>query len=343
MIMKKSYKKTGILHFILSCALLAGFSWSAPCSADDVNEQAKEQFLQGVKYLEQDYYSAALKAFETSYDLKPVHNLLFNIGMCEKALERYVAAIGTLEDFLGAGKNIPESMKLEAEAALEEMQKRIGKLRLADVPEGSDVLVDGRRVAQTPLDEPIKLDPGKHTLVIVKEGYENFEAEINTEANTSMLIRVPLPKKVVQPKKSQKDIDAEEKRRRDEEAARTAKNEKKIRPLLLSGIIAGSVGLAGIGVGAFFTVKYNQNFDDLEKANENYAMTGDPQQATRFNDLADRIPKNEAGILVGYIAGGALLATGVTLIIIDIVKQKKEKKSQAVSVYPTLNGVSVQF
>jgi hypothetical protein len=57
---------------------------------------------------------------------------------------------------------------------------------------GADVLVDGEQVGTTPLAVPVPLDPGKHTFIVRKEGYDSVERPISVSAGASTTLEIAL-------------------------------------------------------------------------------------------------------------------------------------------------------
>jgi hypothetical protein len=55
-------------------------------------------------------------------------------------------------------------------------QQRPSKLQI-DGPEGASVHVDGTFVGIAPLDEPVDVEPGKHSIAVTKNGYHAFAGE----------------------------------------------------------------------------------------------------------------------------------------------------------------------
>ena len=71
------------------------------------------------------------------------------------------------------------------------LHEKPAPLDVRTVP-GAQVLVDGRVVAVTPIARPLEIDPGHHTITIVKLGHEPFAEEIDLGRGVSHTITAPL-------------------------------------------------------------------------------------------------------------------------------------------------------
>ncbi|HLL20810.1 MAG TPA: tetratricopeptide repeat protein [Kofleriaceae bacterium] len=102
--------------------------------------------------------------------------------------------------------------------------------------------------------------------------------------------------------------------------------------LRLTGLAVGAVGLVGLGVGAYYGVKAKDISDDIT----NHPTT--EMWPEGIQELEDEGQAHENKQIIFMIAGGALVATGVTLYIIG--RMRKGTREQ-VSVVPTATPDSV--
>jgi hypothetical protein len=179
------------ISILAAITLLAG---SLPAKADDdALERAKASFEMGVDLVAVEDFPSALAAFEESYELAPRPTTLFNIGMCQKGMFLYVEATSTfsryLEDTAGEGDT---EMRSKAELAIEELSTLVGRLTVSGAPDGSRIAVDGKRVGETPVAEPIAVNPGMHAIRVTKRGYEPFETEVTVASSTEAAVEVAM-------------------------------------------------------------------------------------------------------------------------------------------------------
>ncbi|MCP4678392.1 MAG: PEGA domain-containing protein [Deltaproteobacteria bacterium] len=157
-------------------------------------DPARDKFMDGVDLFGKEDYPGALMAFEESYKLRPKASVLYNIGMCQKALYRYSESIATFREYLSNGKKIKRDRRKEVEAAISEMEGLVGGLKLTDVPDGAVVMINGDKVGKTPFEKPIPLDPGRHTVKVTKDGFEPLEIDVTSASGAEVVVRAALSK-----------------------------------------------------------------------------------------------------------------------------------------------------
>ena len=99
--------------------------------------------------------------------------------------------------------------------------------------------------------------------------------------------------------------------------------------LAIAGGAALGVGVAAAGVGGYFTYAA---FDKGDQANGLDA--GDADYQDRFDSLKGEVETNSTIAMAMYIGGGALAATGATLLIIDALSDKRGPETGKADVVP---------
>ncbi|MCP4674844.1 MAG: PEGA domain-containing protein [Deltaproteobacteria bacterium] len=177
-------------YTVLLSLVLYSFSIT-PCLADDTAD-AKNRFLEAVALVKKEQYQAALTAFEESYQLNPKTMVLFNMAMCYRALYQYQKSIATFERFIEeVGKKKPAKRK-QAREAIAEMDRMLGRLKISDAPSGADVTIDGHSIGKTPLDAPLRLDPGKHTVDVTLDEYEPMHITVTLISDNELTVKASL-------------------------------------------------------------------------------------------------------------------------------------------------------
>ena len=140
--------------------------------AQEARDQARQLFQNGVGHFEAGEYEEALVIFQRSYELNPALSVLFNIGMCQRALTQYVESIETFNRFLSeGGDQIPADRRAEILNHIAEMRSRLGILQLQVQPAEAEVLLNNEPVPSTRW-EALRLRPGAYEIVARAEGYE---------------------------------------------------------------------------------------------------------------------------------------------------------------------------
>ena len=370
---------TSKLFAVIGLTLLCAIIVFASASGADNKDQAKAHFKEGMAAIKGENYPAALTAFEKSYKLAPKAALLFNIAMCEKALYRYVDSITTFRRFLSeSGDKIKPELEAQSQQAVQEMMTLIGTLKLIDAPDEAEVFVDGKSIGKTPFKEGVLIDPGQHSVRVEAKGFKPMTTEVTVASGAEIPLRAKLAKVTawIRVECSTEGAVVE----LDGEAVGACPFEGEVKPgmhevvvtaqdaedfsrkvdvksgdsvtvsvgtgdakgegpeidsgpsgLKIAGIVATALGIGAAGMGVAFNVK---GIKDQEKANE--APADSPQRA----NLNDDIKMDKTMMIVGYAAAGALVVTGVVLLVVDA---KKGDESETVAVKPAPGGLAITF
>ena len=146
----------------------------------DAQVEAGESFEIGLRLLGEQNWSGALAAFEHAYDLAPHYAVLFNIGVCQKQLQRYPEALAAFERYLAdGGDQIRPEKRAEAELAIADLRSFLSRVRIAVNVPGAEVLLDGHSLGTSPLAEPLVLGAGHHVVQARAAGYGDGRIEFD--------------------------------------------------------------------------------------------------------------------------------------------------------------------
>ncbi len=186
-----------------------------PALADNVDEEAKTQFNQGVELYNNNDFEQAAIAFERAYELKPSYKILFNIAQTENERKHYAAALKAYHRYLkDGGDQIEAERRAEVEKEFERLKAFVGGIAVKTDMKGAVVFVDGFRHAETPVTKPILVDLGEHE-VLIKRGTEELHREtikvaggqkvvVDLEAGVAEETHAPVDKPAV-PDKEERD------------------------------------------------------------------------------------------------------------------------------------------
>jgi hypothetical protein len=366
-------------------ALIAAFVLAvSPCHADK-KEQAKAKFKEGMELIAKENYLGALQAFEASYKILPKTALLYNIGMCQKALFRYVDSIATFELYLEkTGDKVKPEMKAAVDQALAEMGRLVGRLRLVDAPNEAEVLVDGKPAGKTPFTEPLILDPGQHTIQISLDGHRTLRTDVTVASGAEAPLRAALT-----PVDAWIEIECDDEKavvRIDgkvvgscpyegevapgshtvvvtapdtpdfEQEVQVApggttsvavsltgedvpgigepEDDSGVSPLMIGGISALALGVGAGVMGAVFHAKGTKDEETLKDEQDN-------PDKSKYDDAKSALKTDQVLTIVGYSLAGALIATGVVLLVVD--GQDGETQEGDVAIVPAPGGLAVTF
>lgn len=158
--------------------------------------EAREAFLRGVALVRAERWSEALAEFDRSVVGRPHPVTFYNMALCHRALGRPVRAVFALERALsGEGDDrLGEDKTVEATALLAELRAKRAFAVLSVKTSETGITVDGQPLerigeASIPSLSPgapsaisaekirLVLDPGRHTLRIVRDGHEAWVHE----------------------------------------------------------------------------------------------------------------------------------------------------------------------
>jgi len=142
-------------------------------------------------------FAGALTKLQAAYDASKDPRLLWNMAACEKALRHYVSVLTLLERYASEGAQLITDEERQATSELvETVQAFVNQLTLEVQPDGVDVLVDGAKLATTPLSAPLRLDMGKRQLRLEKPGFLPHEEEVDLAGGKSATLQVTLAPEV---------------------------------------------------------------------------------------------------------------------------------------------------
>ena len=138
-------------------------------------------------------WQGALREFLRSSTLYPKKSTTHNAAYALGKLRRFSEAVA-LYDIL-FGKYGAELTPAEALAFSRERSTwlgHVGELELDVSEPGANVVVDGVLLGKTPLDEPIKLDEGRHRLQLAKVGFVPLQFELQIAASQHRMVQTTL-------------------------------------------------------------------------------------------------------------------------------------------------------
>jgi hypothetical protein len=188
------------------------------------------------------------------------------------------------------------------------LQVRVFSQAPANLVAGAQIWLDGAPAGATPLPGPIsRLSPGKHIVMIAKEGFRDFSTFVNVSFGKTALLEVDLANATVvgQFKEEARPAPAPSPAPPPQKVLRRLEPSWSLgKTIYFFGAVAGALVAGGGGVLWLAS-------EDLERRIEYTRYdAGDPDALT--DDLARGRLWHRAGL--GLVIGGALLATGSLLL-----------------------------
>lgn len=169
---------------------------AAPATPAAKPADPKAAFASGEKKFKANDFAGALTDFEASNAAKADAATTRYIALCHDNLQHYPEAVASFEKFIGDNpKNMAKEVD-EAKKRVEAIKAMPGKVKIETTPPGASIVVD---TSQTPHEKTtpteIELAPGKHTILVGAEGYENSTKEVEVTYGSKQELKVDLTKK----------------------------------------------------------------------------------------------------------------------------------------------------
>lgn len=164
-------------------------------AASEDEKQAATRFQRGVSLYKDGDFAAALTEFKQAYRLAPFYEVLYNIGLTQRRLYQYGAAVKALNDYLvQGGKKITPARRDLVRKELDEIRALTAEVTVTVTGGGtSTISVDGEEMGTTPMKEPLLLRPGKHTITATRSDETASETVSLLTGTTTAVTLAPLP------------------------------------------------------------------------------------------------------------------------------------------------------
>jgi tetratricopeptide (TPR) repeat protein len=316
--------------FCLFVLLLTGAPGVARAD-DDPRAAAGDHYARGIELAQQGLYEAALEQFDAAYTASPHFAVLYNIGQAQMALGRPLEAIEALSKYLRDGADqVPLSRREQVQAQIGLLESRLAELSITANRAGAVIRVDGRDVGRTPLFQPIRLAAGLHTITASLENdAQPITRDISLRESERQTLELTFTGAPPATGPAGSISDGAPGSARPPELLLAAAPAKPPEPWYFRGKTMRRMAyvLAGVGVlsgGAALGIYLSKRgqYDDWRTGNA--ALQSDTMgsaaymaQATSNNALAGSLGSANDAIVGLSVAGGALVAAGVTLFLVD--------------------------
>jgi hypothetical protein len=277
---------------------------------------AEALFQSGAKLIDQARYPEACEKFEASYALDPALGTRLRLADCYDRVGRTASAWALFVEVvaLARGQGQRERETIAAMRA-RDLEGRLSKLTLKiDVgraPPGLQVTLNGSAIPKASWQMPIPVDPGPQTIEASAPGHLRWTSRVEVPPGPSArsVTVPPLAPSPPAARAAGRAATPPVLQDGDTAAASTSTS----RPLLWAGVITGGVGLIGVGVAAVIGYQaYDRNRESLDSCSSADANACTP----RGKQLRDDAQELASASTVSAVIGGALVATGVTLLVL---------------------------
>ncbi len=170
---------------------------AAPVDAKAVKKQAAKDAAEGQKLLKAKSFAEALPKLEASYAADPKPATLRGLAEAQAGSNQSVAAYKSYEKLLQLHADaLKPKERTAVDAAMAELAKATGTLKLSISEPDAKINIDGHDVAATEAAQPIRLPSGKHELAIAKVDFDLFTASVEVEGGKEAAVEAKLKPEV---------------------------------------------------------------------------------------------------------------------------------------------------
>lgn len=307
-----------------------GCNWGfVPTALAATTEQdrvaAQALFEQGKELIAAGRHAEACAKFDESQRLDPGIGTQFNLADCYERVGRFASAYALYVDVAArsktAGQAQREAIARERAEALKPKLTRLVIVIPEEVKiEGLQVQRDGAAVGSAQWGLPIPVDPGVHKVRVQAPGKQSWEGSIEVPSDAQQhALSVP------------RLLDAPQEPNPAADSSSMLDREAGAWPLQKTlGLVAGGVGVVGLGVGGFFGLRaINKNKDSKQFCDGNSCV----DQGYR-----DRQDARSAGNVatVGFAVGAAGLIGGAVLFFTAPNGESSSQSAQGLRVVPSV-------
>ncbi|WP_437939886.1 PEGA domain-containing protein [Sorangium sp. So ce341] len=150
-----------------------------------MSDKARKLYMDGVAASEKERWADAYASFVAAWALQKHYTIAGGMGTCELMLQRYVDAAKHLAIYVREIEKDATATPDERAAAIRtyaQARAKVGAVKLRVDLENAEVLVGQEVVGTVPLQDPLFLEPGTHTITVRQLGYEPASVAVELKA-----------------------------------------------------------------------------------------------------------------------------------------------------------------
>jgi hypothetical protein len=302
---------------------------------------AEALFNQGRVLMGTGKYDEACRKFAASQQLEPALGTMLNLAECYEKTGRTASAWAEYRKAIPVARTAVSKARQDlATERAQALEARLSTLTIRAVggeAAGAQLEVrrDGVPLQPAELGSAIPVDPGEHVIEASAAGREPWSAKIHVGPDAArVLVEIPQLQSASSsaPPAPAAPLVATTSATSQPASDRPASDGSRQR---IAGLVLGGAGIAGVGLGAFFGLRAFGKWSDAKEACSDYPY-GCGKAGTELRSSATSAGTTST---IAFIAGGALLGTGVVLYL----TAPSKKTSIAVAVGPQSIGLGGQF
>jgi hypothetical protein len=178
---------------VLAVLLASSLSMTPLAAHADASSDAKAHFNRGVELFGKGSYESSLEEFKTSYRIRAVPVVLFNIAETYTALDRFDDAMTYLGLFNAStpADTLEPAQRDQVQELTARIRKATGTVRVVDAPEGASVAVDGKELPGA-LARPAYVAAGTHVIAVTHPDFQPWRRSFHVDAGDAAALKAEL-------------------------------------------------------------------------------------------------------------------------------------------------------
>ncbi len=160
--------------------------------AAEKKAEARIHFDLGVSHFDREEWQAALVEFLAGRKVLPTKGNTKNAAICLRKVGRFAESLDMFEALVREFPGLLPGERALADREIAELRASVGTVDIRDAPDGASVTVDGVDQGKTPIDAPLRLSAGNHTIRVVKDGYLPFETRKDLAGREASVVHAQL-------------------------------------------------------------------------------------------------------------------------------------------------------
>jgi hypothetical protein len=287
---------------------------------------AESLFREGKALMEAGDYARGCPKLEESYRQDPSSGTVLALAFCQEQAGQTAAAWGSYNAAAVRarqdGRSDREQAARERAAALEPKLSKLEFQLSSEVMGLPGIVVkrDGKDVPRAAWGSPMPVDPGEHVIEVTADGKKPFRMTVRVGAEAD--------RQTIEVTRLENAGNTGDAVAAPQDAPAASAPSKSALPMV--GLVTAGVGAVGLGVGTVFALRAS-SLDEESKADGHCDAAGCDDKGYELNQDALGAARLST---VLFIAGGALVAGGLTLYF--VAGSRDEQKASSLVVSPVV-------
>ncbi|MBE7481039.1 MAG: PEGA domain-containing protein [Polyangiaceae bacterium] len=288
---------------------------------DTLTAEARARFEEGVRAAAKRDFEAARVAFKQAFALKPVPEVLRNLGAAEVMSGHELEGARHLTEYLAGARELAKRERDELVELVRKAENELGRLELEVDADGATITVGGETVGQSPLGWVWHVSPGEHEVAASKAGAGEAKQTVRVAAGALEKVGLRLSEAggAAPPEASAGAASPSPSPSGSDGATPAAPSPAK--RSIVPAVIGGGVAAVGIGLGVMWGLGAASDADDadaiLDRLGPAPCGTGTPYaaQCAEVSDKNDSSRRKSNLSTASFVVGGVALAGTVVYLL----------------------------